>query len=207
MNKIKEMWDERYSVEDYAYGIAPNVFLKNAIENHNLKGKMLFPAEGEGRNAVYAAKNGLEVTAFDISSEGKNKALKLSERENVEIKYEVGDFLDLDLINHKYDSAALIFAHFPTTILSEYHKKIGELIKPNGMVILEGFSKKHLKLREADPNVGGPNNIEMLFSKESIQSDFPNFEIIQLAEMKIRLTEGNFHNGIASVIRFIGRKK
>lgn len=207
MTKIKEMWNERYSAEDYAYGITPNVFLKNAIEKYNLKGKMLFPGEGEGRNAVYAAKNGLEVTAFDISTEGKNKALKLSEKENVKIKYEVGDFFDLDVINHQYDSAALIFAHFPTPILSEYHKKIGELIKSGGIIVLEGFSKKHLKLREADPEVGGPNNSEMLFSKESIQSDFPDFEIIQLAEMKIRLTEGNFHNGIGSVIRFIGRKK
>jgi cyclopropane fatty-acyl-phospholipid synthase-like methyltransferase len=207
MNKTKEMWDERYSAEEYAYGIAPNIFLKNAIENYKLKGKMLFPAEGEGRNAVYAAKNGLEVTAFDISIEGQNKAFKLSERENVEIKYEVGDFFDLDVINHQYDSAALIFAHFPTSLLSEYHKKIGDLIKPDGIIVLEGFSKKHLKLREADPGVGGPNNSEMLFSKESIQSDFPDFEIIQLAEMKIRLTEGNFHNGIGSVIRFIGRKK
>ena len=72
------MWDNRYSTEDYACGIAPNVFFKDVIEKYKLKGKMLLPAEGEGRNAVYAAKNGIDVTAFDIRLEGKNKTLKFS---------------------------------------------------------------------------------------------------------------------------------
>ena len=206
MNKMKEMWDNRYSSDEYAYGIAPNIFLKDVIEEYNLKGKMLLPAEGEGRNAVYAAKNGLEVTAFDISLEGKKKALKLAARENVDIKYEVGDLFDLGVINEKYESAALIFAHFPLPILSKYHKKIADLIIQNGMIILEGFSKNNLKLREGKPNIG-PNKSEMLFSKESIQKDFPDFEIILLEETQVNLKEGNFHNGIGSVIRFIGRKK
>ncbi len=206
MNKMKEMWDNRYSSDDYAYGIAPNIFLKDVIEKYKLKGKMLLPAEGEGRNAVYAAKNGLEVTAFDISLEGKKKALKLAARENVMIKYEVGDFFDLDVINKKYESAALIFAHFPPSILSKYHKKIGDLIIQNGMIILEGFSKNHLKLRKENSNIG-PNKSEMLFSTESIHKDFLDFEIIQLEEKQVELKEGDFHNGIGSVIRFIGRKK
>ena len=203
---MKEMWDKRYSSDDYAYGITPNVFLKGVIEKYKLTGKILLPAEGEGRNAVYAAKNGLDVTAFDISLVGKNKALKLASRENVEITYKVGDFFELDIIDTQYDAAALIFAHFPPPLLSKYHKKIGNLIKPNGMIILEGFSKGHLKLLEENPNLGGPNKLEMLFSKESIQKDFPDFEIIQLEEIEVELTEGEFHNGIGSVIRFIGRK-
>jgi len=207
MNKMREMWDSRFSTEDYAYGITPNVFLKGVIDKYKLKGEILLPAEGEGRNAVYAAKSGLKVTAFDISIEGKNKALKLSAKKNVEITYEVGDFFDLDIIDRQYDSAALIFAHFPPPLLSKYHKKIGELIKSNGIIILEGFSKNHLKHREGNPNISGPNKVEMLFSKESIQKDFPDFEIIQLEEIEVELTEGKFHKGIGSVIRFIGRKK
>ena len=200
------MWDNRYSSDDYVYGISPNAFLKDTIEKYKLKGKMLLPAEGEGRNAVYAAKSGLKVTAFDISIEGKKKALKLATKENVNIEYEVGDFLDLDVINNKYESVALIFAHFPPPILSKYHKMIGDLIMPNGMIILEGFSKNHLKNRKENHNIG-PNKSEMLFSKESIQNDFPDFEIIQLEEKQVELNEGTFHNGIGSVIRFIGRKK
>lgn len=200
------MWNSRYAVEDYAYGIAPNNFLKAVIDEYKLKGKILFPAEGEGRNAVYAAKKGMHVTAFDISIEGKKKAEKLAEKENVDILYEVGDFFDLELINEKYDSAALIFAHFPPPILSTYHRKIADLINPGGMLILEGFSKGNLELLDVNPKIGGPKKLEMLFSKDSIQNDFPGFETIRLEEVEVELNEGAFHNGIGKVIRYIGRK-
>ena len=117
------------------------------------------------------------------------------------------NFFELDLIENKYESAALIFAHFPPNILSEYHKKISDLIVSNGILILEGFSKNHLKLSERNSNLGGPKNIDMLFSKESIKKDFLDFEILELEEKEIELSEGNFHNGTGSVIRFVGRKK
>lgn len=200
------MWDDRYASNDYAYGISPNDFFKETINKFELTGSIILPAEGEGRNAVYAAKKGIDVTAFDISIEGKNKAIKLAEKENVKIKYEVGDFFDLDLINEEYDSAALIFAHFPPPLLSKYHRKIADLIKPGGIIILEGFSTGHLRLQNANPNIGGPNKIEMLFSKESIQSDFPDFKVIKIEEVEVELNEGAFHNGVGKVIRYIGEK-
>ncbi|MEM6346066.1 MAG: class I SAM-dependent methyltransferase [Bacteroidota bacterium] len=201
------MWDERYADESYAYGTEPNVFLKEALGQYPIKGSMLFPAEGEGRNAVYAAKQGLAVTAFDMSIEGKKKALRLAEQAEVSINYEVGNLFELPLIKKQYDAAALIYAHFPPPILSKYHQKIGELIKPEGMIIFEGFSKGHLPLREANPKVGGPNKLEMLFSTNSIQNDFPDFEIILLEEVEIDLAEGLYHNGRGKVIRFVGKKK
>lgn len=204
---MKEMWDSRYSSEDYAYGISPNNFFKYAIDKFELTGKILLPAEGEGRNAVYAAKNGLSVTAFDISKEGKRKALKLAEKENVEINYEVGNFFELDIINEQYDCAALIYAHFPPPILSSYYKKIAELVKPAGYIILEGFSTGHLELRKQNPKVGGPDKLEMLFSEDAIKSYFSDFEIIHLEEVEIELNEGEFHNGIGKVIRFVGKKQ
>ncbi len=91
---MKEIWDKRYKDANYAYGKEPNVFLKETLEKVDLKGSMLLPAEGEGRNAIYAAKLGLKATAFDISIEGKNKALDLEKKEGVELNYEVGDFLN-----------------------------------------------------------------------------------------------------------------
>lgn len=204
---MKAKWDERYSKEDYAYGTSPNVFFKEIIDTHGIEGKILMPADGEGRNGVYAATKGLEVYAFDISIEGKKKALKLAKEENVTISYEVGDFFDLPLAKGKYDAAALIYAHFPTAILSKYHKKVAELIVPGGLVILEAFCKGHLELRKKDPKVGGPDKAEMLFSKEMIKDDFSDFEILQLKEIKIKLHEGEFHQGIGKVIRFLGKKK
>jgi cyclopropane fatty-acyl-phospholipid synthase-like methyltransferase len=204
---MKDMWDNRYSGDEYAYGILPNVFFKYAIDKYDFTGSILLPAEGEGRNAVYAARKGLNVTAFDISIEGKKKALQLAKKENVEINYEVGNLLELALINQQYDYAALIYAHFSPTILSTYYKKIAELIKPGGYIILEGFSTGHLALRMKNPKVGGPDKLEMLFSEDTIVRDFPDFEISHLEEVKIELKEGQFHNGTGKVIRFVGKKR
>jgi len=203
---MKEMWNNRYANEEYAYGTAPNQFFQETLDKYNIAGKILLPAEGEGRNAIYAAKNDLEVFAFDISIEGKNKALKLAEKENVAINYEVGDFFDLQLTKEKFDVVALIFAHFPPNIRSRYHHKIAELIKPNGYLILEGFSKNHLELQKINPNAGGPKNIDMLFSVDAIKKEFPDFEIILLEEKVVELNEGRFHQAKSKVIRFIGKK-
>ncbi len=204
---MKEMWDERYSGKEYAYGIEPNDFFKNSIEKYQLAGDLLMPAEGEGRNAVYAAKKGLTVSAFDISIEGKKKALELAEQENVTIHYEVGDFFELELSRKTYDAVGLIFAHLPPTLLSSYHKKLAGLLKPNGLILLEGFSKNHLNYQKKYPNIGGPKAIEMLFSTASIQSDFEELEILQLEEVEVELNEGKYHIGKGSVIRFVGQKK
>lgn len=201
------MWDDRYADENYAYGTVPNQFFQEILDQYQFKGKILLPAEGEGRNAVYAAKKGLEVSAFDISIEGKSKALKLAKKEHVEINYEVGNFFELPLITDKFDVSALIFAHFPAEITVKYHTKIAELIKPSGFLILEGFSKKQKELLNENPQAGGPNNIDMLFSIESIKKDFPDFEPLLLEEREVVLDEGTFHCGVSRVIRFLGRKK
>lgn len=204
---MKEMWNERYSSKEYAYGVEANLFFAETINKYSPKGKILMAAEGEGRNAVYAAKSGLSVYAFDISEEGKKKALQLSEENRVHINYEVGDFLEMDFKNDSFDAVGLIYAHFPSQILSAYHKKIAELIKPNSLIILEGFSKNNLELRQLNPKIGGPDKLEMLFSIENISLDFENFEIIRLEEVEVNLNEGLYHNGTAKVIQFVGRKK
>ena len=200
------MWDNRYRAATYAYGRSPNDFFKSSLEKYQPKGTILMPAEGEGRNAVYAAKAGLEVSAFDISVEGKNKALQLAREEHVSIDYQVGDFLKMDFSENHFDAAALIYAHFPLHLLADYHKRIARLIRPHGLIILEGFSKNNLPLREKNPGIGGPDKVEMLFSEESIIRDFPKFEVLELAEVETELSEGEYHNGIAKVIRFVGKK-
>ncbi|MCB9256155.1 MAG: class I SAM-dependent methyltransferase [Chitinophagales bacterium] len=204
---MKEFWDSRYKEETYAYGIAPNVFLKESLDSLKLSGKMLFPAEGEGRNAVYAAKNGLEAYAFDISEEGKVKATKLAEQEGVHIHYQVGNFFDLDLAKESYDAIALIYAHFPPSIAQSYYPKLLSMMKPGAYLILEGFSTKNLEYRAKNPNIGGPDKLEMLLSMEGIQAVFSELELILLEEKEVELNEGLYHKGTGSVIRFIGRKK
>lgn len=201
-----ERWNDRYSNEEFAYGEEPNNFLKEQLENLN-PGSILFPAEGEGRNAVFAAKIGWKVAAFDISVEGKNKALQLAKNNNVTIDYQVGELQNLDFQSEQFDAIALVYAHFPAEIKSLYHKTLDNYLRKDGLIIFEAFSKNHLDYIAKNEKVGGPKEIEMLFSIEEIKADFPNYDIILLEEKEIELSEGLFHNGKGSVIRFVGKKK
>ena len=206
MNNWTKRWDDRYSSEEFAYGEEPNNFLKEQLKKLS-PSTILFPAEGEGRNAIFAAKLGWKVAAFDISEEGRNKALRLAENNNVSIDYQVGELETLDFEENQFDAIALIYAHFPAMIKSEIHKQLDKLLKKDGIIIFEAFSKKHLEYVTKNEKVGGPKDIESLFSVEEIKADFPNYEIIKLEEKEIELNEGLYHNGTGSVIRFIGRKK
>lgn len=205
-NTWTDRWNDRYSSEEFAYGTAPNNYLKEQLEKLKT-GSILFPAEGEGRNAVFAAQLGWKVSAFDISAEGKNKALKLAEANDVEIDYLVGELETLNYQEEQFDAIALIYAHFPAAIKSSIHKTLETYLRKGGIIIFEAFSKKHLEYLAINDKVGGPKDIESLFSIEEIQSDFPDYEIIQLEEKEIELNEGLFHNGKGSVIRFVGKKK
>jgi cyclopropane fatty-acyl-phospholipid synthase-like methyltransferase len=203
---MKEKWDERYSAVGFAYGEEPNNFLKEELIKIPV-GTILFPAEGEGRNAVYAARTGWKASAFDLSAEGRKKAMQLAGKHGVSIEYAVGEPEHMRYTTDQFDAIALIYAHFPAGMKSAYHKKLATFLRPGGTVIFEAFSKNHLEYMRNNPQMGGPKEVETLFSTEEIRSDFENFEIIELREQEIELNEGNFHIGKGSVIRFVGRKK
>jgi len=202
----RDRWNDRYSKEEFAYGELPNQYLKEQLDKLN-PGTILFPAEGEGRNAVYAAKLGWTVSAFDISSEGQKKALQLAASNHVNIEYQVGELQAMNYKEGQFDAIALIYAHFPADIKSSYHKTLDRFLRKGGIIIFEAFSKSHLDYLARNEKVGGPKDIESLFSIDEIKSDFPDYEFDELTEVEIELNEGLFHNGTASVIRFVGRKQ
>jgi len=201
-----DRWNERYSKDEFAFGKQPNNYFKEQLEKLNV-GTILFPAEGEGRNAVFAANLGWTVSAFDISMEGKKKADRLAEINNVTIDYQVGDLQEISFDTEQFDVIALIYAHFPANIKSLYHKTLDKYLRNGGVVIFEAFSKRHIDYVSKNGRVGGPRDLESLFSMEEIKSDFANYEIIELEEKEIELSEGLYHNGTGSVIRFVGQKK
>lgn len=201
-----QRWNERYGQAEYVYGEEPNEFLMEKIKELS-PGNALFPAEGEGRNGVFAAKLGWKVAAFDLSEEGKKKANKLAEKHAVSIDYQVGELQNLNYKNESFDLIALIYAHFPAEIKSEIHQSLTKLLKKGGIVIFEAFSKKHLDYQTKNPAVGGPRDLGSLFSLEEIKNDFNDFEFLELEEKEIELSEGQFHAGLGSVIRFVGIKK
>ncbi|MGH1517671.1 class I SAM-dependent methyltransferase [Chryseobacterium sp. JK1] len=198
-------WDERYGNEEFAYGTEPNHYLKEQLAQLD-PGKILFPAEGEGRNAVFAATKGWNVHAFDISSNGQKKALQLAGQNGVTVDYQVGELSTLGYQKEQFDAIALIYAHFPAEIKSSLHKMLEKYLKKGGYIIFEAFSKKHLDYIAKNEKVGGPKDIGSLFSIEEIKADFPDYTIVELTEKEIELHEGLFHNGTGSVIRFTGQK-
>ena len=202
---MQEFWNERYSSKEFAYGERPNEYLRAKLKGLQ-PGKILFPAEGEGRNAVYAATLGWKASAFDLSEEGKKKAELLAQKHNAQVEYQTGEFSTLDYPGESFDAIGLIFAHFPANQRREYHKRVNRWLKEGGLVILEGFSKKHRQYNESDEKAGGPRDEGMLFSLDEIKTDFPNYKIIELSETETILHEGLYHNGKAAVLRFVGMK-
>jgi ubiquinone/menaquinone biosynthesis C-methylase UbiE len=203
---MKALWDERYSNEAFAFGENPNVFLTETLPQFT-PGFALFAAEGEGRNAVYAAVLGWKVAAFDLSVYGKTKAALLAEKQQVVIDYQVGDLQDIEYKENSFDAIVLIYAHFPAAIKSSCHQKLISYLKPGGIVIFEAFSKNHIQYNSINLKVGGPKDIDQLYSIEEIKKDFQDFEIIELIETETDFSEGLYHIGKGSVIRFVGRKQ
>ncbi|MBT0606734.1 class I SAM-dependent methyltransferase [Aequorivita echinoideorum] len=194
-----DFWNERFSNEEYIYGTQPNDFFKAQIDTLK-SGSILLPAEGEGRNAVYAASQGWDVTAFDISENGKEKALALAKERQVHIHYEISDVLEFQS-DVKFDAIGLCYAHFPAEIRNQAHLHLMQFLKPGGFVIFEAFAKAQLGNAS-----GGPKNEEMLFSIEEIKTELSQLDFKLLKEEAIELSEGNHHKGKAEVIRFVGIK-
>lgn len=197
---MQNQWDDRYSSHEYVYGTEPNAFLKQQLAS--LKpGRILFPAEGEGRNAVFAAFLGWQTDAFDQSLAGMKKALQLAEKQCVSINYAIQSLENWNPEPDQYDCVALLFVHLPDGLRQKVHQAAIKALKPGGFLILQAFTLKQL------PNTsGGPKTAELLFTKEQIESDFKKLTEINLAETQSLLNEGPLHQGLADVIQLTATK-
>ena len=193
-------WDDRYSSAEYVYGKKPNAFLVEQL-SHLPHGTILFPCEGEGRNAVYAAQQGFTVSAFDGSAEGKKKALALANESGVTINYAVDDAMHIEYAHESFDIIVLIFAHFPADIRKKIHQRIVGWLKPGGTILLEAFQPLQMPLTS-----GGPKDISMLYTSDMLFDDFEKMDDIVIAHESIILDEGPLHQGKAEVIRMIAKK-
>jgi 2-polyprenyl-3-methyl-5-hydroxy-6-metoxy-1,4-benzoquinol methylase len=197
---MQNQWDERYARQEYIYGIEPNSFLKEKLRSI-IPGRILFPAEGEGRNAIYAATLGWETDAFDQSVEGKKKALQLASQNHVQINYSIQSLDDWNPEPDQYDCIALIFVHLPEALRKQVHQSAFEALKPGGTLILEAFSINQLTRASGGPKIAG-----LLFTTDQINNDFNAFSEVEILETQVILNEGPLHQGIADVIRLTCRK-
>ena len=198
---MTNMWDQRFGEQGYAYGDKGNAFMADCLRQLKT-GKALFPAEGEGRNAVHAAAAGWEAVAYDPSVEGKKKALMLCERHDVTLDYHLAGHQDFTERESSFDLLVLVFAHVPVEMRRPLHQKLWRLVKPGGHLILEGFSKDQLGLSS-----GGPKELSMLFEKSEVQNDFSSVQWLVAEEGPIELDEGKYHQGLAHTLRLFGTKE
>jgi len=195
------MWDEKYNTDEYVYGKDPNDFLK---ENYSSipKENVLFLGDGEGRNSVFLASKGYDVTAVDISPVGLGKAKRLAKDANVYVECLCADLQTFDLGEKYWDGIVSIFCHLPVELRRDLHKRIESALKPNGVFLLEAYTPKQLEFK-----TGGPPIAEMMMSEEILIEELPELKFSHLIELEREVKEGIGHHGMASVVQAIGSVK
>lgn len=195
------MWDERYSAEHYIYGKEPNLFLK---ENSGIlpMGNILCLAEGEGRNAVFLARQGYSVTAVDASSAGLKKAQRLAEENGVQVELIHQDLADFDLGNEQWDGIVSIFCHLPPVIRRNLHRKLVAALKNNGVLLLEAYTPEQLL-----HGTGGPATAEMTMTAALLSEELAGLNFSRLDELEREVIEGTHHTGMGAVVQAIASKE
>lgn len=189
------MWDERYGAEEYAYGTEPNDFLfANAAKIP--VGKVLCVAEGEGRNAVYLAGLGHQVTAVDSSVVGLEKAKHLASRRKVELEIVPANLAKYEIAEESWDGVVSIFCHLPPEMRKKLHKRLVKGLKPGGVLVLEAYTPKQLKHR-----TGGPQSEEMMMTLAGLRDELAGLELIHACEVEREVVEGLYHTGKGAVVQ------
>ena len=198
------MWNERYSEAEYVFGTEPNDFLKERFQHIPARGRVLCLAEGEGRNAVFLAEQGYQVTAMDLSDVGLNKALKLASERGVEIITQIADLADYQFGENEWDGIISIWAHMPKTVRQYVHAQIAPALKPNGVFIVEAYTEQQLNMKA----VGGPpaSQKERFNSLKNLQNELTELKEIIGVEKQRMVTEGTGHYGLSAVVQFVGKK-
>lgn len=194
------MWDKRYNTESYAYGTEPNDFLMSQRDQLP-SGRVLCLAEGEGRNAVWLAQQGLDVTAVDSSEVGLGKARKLAAQRGVNIITLQADLKDFEIGHAEWDLIVSIFAHLPTELRKNVHNRCIEGLRIGGMMLLEAYTPKQLEYK-----TGGPPAVEMMMDSQLLKEELNGLDFIYLQECVREINEGELHKGKGAVVQMLARK-
>ena len=193
-------WDERYSEPGFAYGTAPNEFLVSVVDRIP-QGKILSLAEGEGRNAVYLASLGYQVTGVDGSEVGLRKAVELATGRGVAITTIHADLSEFEIEPEQWDGIIACYCHLPSAIRIPLHQAAVRGLKTGGVFVLEAFSKEQLAY-----GTGGPQSLDMLMSLDDLKRELAGLEIIHAVKRERDVREGRGHTGLASVVQILAVK-
>lgn len=195
-------WNERFGAEQYVYGKEPNQFIQSKIsvlENcHNI---VAF-AEGEGRNAVFLAQNGHQVTAYDYAINGLSKTKALAEHSNVNVNTAQKDLIKDEVPLEEFDGAIMVFGHFDKKEQKTVFDKLVSTVKPSGIVMLEVYSEDQLRYK-----TGGPKIAEMLYNPSDLLKWSHGYKILHFFYGEQERREGELHTGMGHVIQLILQKE
>lgn len=196
------MWDDRYSREDYVFGTEPNAFLASCAPLLRAGQSALCVADGEGRNSVWLAGQGLAVTAFDASAVGLAKARKLAGARGVAVDYRLASIEDWDWVPDSFDVVAAIFIQFADPALrSLIFEGMKRTVKPGGLLLMQGYRPEQIEYA-----TGGPRARENLYTRALLEEAFAGFAILRLHEHDDEIREGPGHAGMSALIDLVARK-
>jgi 2-polyprenyl-3-methyl-5-hydroxy-6-metoxy-1,4-benzoquinol methylase len=198
-----QFWNERFDKEEFIFGKEPNVYLvEKANEYLKPAYQVLCIADGEGRNGVWLAKQGMKVTGFDASDIALAKANQFAKDNQVEVKYSFSDTDSFAWHANTYDAVIGIFIQFAEPAMRErIFQKTYEALKPGGIFILQGYTPKQL-----DYKTGGPSLIEHLYTEELIRNLAKDFHILELKSYEQELSEGPRHTGMSAILGLVAQK-
>jgi len=195
------MWDERYQTPEYIFGDQPCQWL--IMNQHRLpqSGKALALGDGEGRNGVFLAELGFEVTSVDLSEGGLNKARDLARKRGVTIQTVQADLEHYEIETESQDLIVSIYCHLPDAIRKLVHERAEVALKPGGLFILEAFHHSQLKYQS-----GGPKTTDLLYDLDALLDDFQTLQILEAFDGLCYLDEGARHSGIGHIVRLVLQK-
>ena len=200
----EHMWSTRYrnAGEDYVFGTTPNRFLAAQSALLASGSNALSVADGEGRNAVWLAEQGLQVTATEISPVALEKARKLAAGRHVEVDFVVADAVAWDYPEAAFDFVVGIFIQFADPVQRErIFAGMARALRPGGHLIVQGYTPKQLEYR-----TGGPSALENLYTADMLRTSFTGLEIMHLQEYEDVLDEGVGHKGQSALVGLVARK-
>lgn len=195
------MWDERYRGDGYYYGTEPNSFLTASKGHITPAGAVLCLAEGEGRNAVWLARQGFAVTAVEQSAYGLAKGRQLAAQYQVEVNWCQADLNHFEMGEAQWDGIISIFAHLPPQLRQQVHQRVVTALKPGGAMVLEAYNPAQLNYA-----TGGPRDPQWLMTCERLRDELPGLHFELLHQLEREVIEGVGHTGLAAVVQMVARK-
>jgi SAM-dependent methyltransferase len=201
MNEYQR-WEGRFAAPEYIFGTEPNVFLAARKELLPRRGRALAVSDGEGRNGVWLAEQGLDVLSIDFSPAAQAKARALAQTRGVTIATELVDLAQFAWPDAVFDIVIDIFTQFfgPDGRAAKF-AGIRKALKPGGLLLLQGYRPEQIAY-----GTGGPKEVENMYTRALLEREFADFERIRIDEYDVEMHEGSAHGGMSAVIDLVGRK-